>query len=228
MKWLAFSQLKRYRKYYRIFSFFADKYCLPNNLIGQQILFKMGTNESKQSTKLCNTDLEFLKSNTNYDTKTIKQKYRGFQYACPSGCLTAGKFCQMYEKHFPGGNSEKYCNLVFKTFDTDQNGFIDFKEFVLASYKQETGDNEAKLKLAFDMYDMDKNGIVDLQEMANCVEAIYDMVGNKSRRPQESSEERAKHIFGRMDKNGDGGLSRQEFIEGCLKDEELSKILVPK
>ena len=133
-----------------------------------------------------------------------------------------------YEKHFPGGNAEKYCSLVFKTFDTDQNGYIDFKEFLLAIYKQETGDNVEKLRLAFDMYDVDKNGVIDLEEMRNCIQAIYDMLGANIRQPEESTEERASKIFSRMDQDQDGGLTLEEFLEGCLKDEELSKILVPQ
>ena len=188
----------------------------------------MGSNKSKQKSKLSNTDLQFLMENTNYDEKYIKQKYRGFRQVCPSGCLTSGKFYHMYEKHFPGGNAEKYCNLVFQIFDVDQNGYIDFKEFLLATYKQETGNNEVKLKLAFEMYDVDKNGVVDLEEMINCIQAIYDMLGDNARQPVVPVEDRAKKIFSQMDKDGDGGLTEKEFIEGCLQDQELSKILVPK
>ena len=122
----------------------------------------MGANKSRQKSKLSNADIAFLKTQTTYDEKTIRKKYRGFRHACPNGCLTSGKFYHMYEKHFPGGNAEKYCKLVFNTFDTDQNGFIDFKEFLVATYKQESGNSESKLKLAFEMYDVDKNGVVDL------------------------------------------------------------------
>ena len=98
----------------------------------------MGANKSKQRLKLSRTDLEFLEAQTTYDEKTIKKKYKAFRQACPNGCLTNGRFYHMYEKHFPGGNAEKYCELVFKAYDTDQNGFIDFKEFLLATHNAET------------------------------------------------------------------------------------------
>ena len=188
----------------------------------------MGANKSKQKSKLSNADISYLTTQTNYDAKTIRKKYRGFRHACPSGCLTSGKFYHMYEKHFPGGNAEKYCRLVFNTFDTDQNGYIDFKEFILATYRQEGGSSESKLKLAFEMYDADKNGVVDLEEMENCIQAIYDMLGATAKKPTESAKQRAKDIFTRMDKDQDGGLTIDEFLEGCLNDEELSKILVPQ
>ena len=38
---------------------------------------------------------------------------------------------------------------------------------------------------------------------------------------------RAKNIFSRMDENGDGHLTEEEFLRGCLQDDELSKMLAP-
>ncbi len=39
------------------------------------------------------------------------------------------------------------------------------------------------------------------------------------------SDERALNIFRMMDKNSDGILSREEFIDGCLNDEQLYQLL---
>lgn len=70
--------------------------------------------------------------------------------------------------------------------------------------------------------------VVVLQEMTKIVQAIYDMLGNSSSsRPPDTAEERAKSIFARMDENGDGKLTEEEFLKGCLQDEELSKMLSP-
>ena len=58
--------------------------------------------------------------------------------------------------------------------------------------------------------------------------AIYDMLGAcSSNRPADSAEERAKNIFAKMDENNDGQLTQDEFLKGCLQDEELSKMLAP-
>lgn len=59
-------------------------------------------------------------------------------------------------------------------------------------------------------------------------QAIYDMLGaSSSNRPADSAEERAKNIFAKMDENNDGQLTQEEFLKGCLQDEELSKMLAP-
>lgn len=60
------------------------------------------------------------------------------------------------------------------------------------------------------------------------VQAIYDMLGAcSSNRPADTAEERAKNIFAKMDENNDGQLTQDEFLKGCLQDEELSKMLAP-
>lgn len=60
------------------------------------------------------------------------------------------------------------------------------------------------------------------------LQAIYDMLGAcSSNKPADSAEDRAKNIFAKMDENNDGQLTQDEFLKGCLQDEELSKMLAP-
>merc|ERR1719278_470023 len=132
----------------------------------------------------------------------------------------------MYKMFFPSGNAEQFCDHVFRTFDTDKNGFIDFKEFLLAIDVTSAGTPEEKLKWAFRMYDVDGNGVIDQDEMTKIVQAIFQMIADKSTLT-ESAEERAQNIFSRMDDNGDGHLTEEEFLSGCMQDDELSKMLAP-
>ena len=107
----------------------------------------MGCIKSKQG--LTQEDLECLKAHTKYDEYTIKAWHKGFKKDCPSGHLSAAKFVDVYKTFFPGGNAEQFCSHVFRTFDADQNGFIDFKEFLLAISVTSAGTADEKLKWAF-------------------------------------------------------------------------------
>lgn len=185
----------------------------------------MGGSGSK--TKLSKSDLEFLKKHTSYDEPTIREWHRGFKQDCPDGRLTPGIFTEMYKAFFPHGNAEEFCKHVFRLFDADQNGYIDFKEFLLAINVTSSGTPEEKLKWAFKMYDVDGNGLIELHEMTKIVQAIYKMLGSKvTGRSPDTAEDRAKKIFTKMDLNGDGCLTEDEFLTGCLNDEDLSKILL--
>ena len=68
---------------------------------------------------------------------------------CPDGKLTAAAFRKIYMKCFPSENIEEFSDHVFRTFDKDKNGFIDFKEFLLAIDITSTGSPEEKLEWAF-------------------------------------------------------------------------------
>ena len=82
-------------------------------------------------------------------TNFLKEWYRGFKSDCPDGRLTPKAFMQIYSKCFPTGNANEFCDHVFRTFDTDKNGFIDFKEFLLAIDVTSSGRPEEKLNWAF-------------------------------------------------------------------------------
>ena len=107
----------------------------------------MGCIKSRQGLNRC--DIEFLMAHTCYDEKTIKQWYKNFKKDCPDGQLTKVKFLQMYKVFFPSGNAEHFCEHIFRTFDTNQNGYIDFKEFLLALDVTSAGTAKQKLEWAF-------------------------------------------------------------------------------
>ena len=186
----------------------------------------MGNYESNEY--LSDDDLEFCKRNTRYTEDEIKNWYKNFKKDCPSGILTKEKFVDVYKLFFPRGNAENFCNHVFRTFDTDKNGEINFVEFLLAINVTLSGTLQEKLKYAFKLYDVDGNGLIDQGEMNRIVLAIYELIGeNDDMTPKDTPEDRTRLIFSQMDLNGDGYLTQDEFVQGCEKDNELSSLLAP-
>lgn len=43
--------------------------------------------------------------------------------------------------------------------------------------------------------------------------------------PEDTPEKRTREIFGKMDENSDGVLTRDEFIKGCMSDQFLYQML---
>ncbi|MCP9260879.1 Calcium-binding protein NCS-1 [Dirofilaria immitis] len=167
----------------------------------------MGIKSSKP--KLSKEDLDFLKKNTSFTEEQIKEWYKGFVQDCPKGHLTKDQFIKVYKDFFPSGSAEGFCEHVFRTFDTDNSGFIDFKEFLLAINVTSSGTPEQKLEWAFRMYDIDGNGTIDEKEMIKIIEAIYEMLGPEvTKSADDSPRKRAKMIFEKMDVNNDKASSR--------------------
>ncbi len=99
--------------------------------------------------KFCRIDSRFI-----IFCQFNNQNSLGFMADCPDGKLSPTSFMQVksiyffenlkkiynkamiktiiiqiYSKCFPNGNANEFCDHVFRTFDSDKNGFIDFKVF---------------------------------------------------------------------------------------------------
>jgi neuronal calcium sensor 1 len=103
--------------------------------------------------------------------------HAGFLKDCPSGILTKEEFQKIYRQFFPFGDPTSFADYVFKVFDSDKSGTIDFKEFICALSVTSRGKMEDKLDWAFQLYDIDGDGKISYEEMLAIVEAIYKMVG---------------------------------------------------
>ena len=184
----------------------------------------MGCIKSKVKIRkgLPDADMQYLKRVTRYDEKQIQDLYDNFRQDCPNERFTQEQFIDMYQSFFPSGNVREFCEQVFRTFDTDKDGFINFKEFLFGMHVTSAETPEEKLRWAFKLYDVNGNGIIQRAEMTRIIIAIYDMLGLT-----DSATERATNIFTAIDENGDGYINEKEFIRGCLQDEELAQTLAP-
>lgn len=55
------------------------------------------------------------------------------QKDCPSGLLNRSTFLSMYTQFFPDGKARQFYEHLFRTFDADASGNIDFTEFLTVS-----------------------------------------------------------------------------------------------
>ncbi|XP_043932020.1 guanylyl cyclase-activating protein 1 [Protopterus annectens] len=155
-------------------------------------------------------------------TTEIHQWYKKFMTECPSGQLTLHEFKQFFGLKNLSPASTAYVEQMFSVFDMNKDGYIDFMEYVAALSLVLKGKVEQKLRWYFKLYDVDGNGCIDRGELLNIIKAIRAISGSKD---ATSAEDFTNMIFDKIDLNGDGELSLEEFMNGVQKDDLLLEIL---
>ncbi|XP_069007142.1 guanylyl cyclase-activating protein 1 [Embiotoca jacksoni] len=150
------------------------------------------------------------------------QWYRKFMTECPSGLLTFYEFKKFFGLSSLSETSNAYVQTMFTTFDMNDDGYIDFMEYVAALSLVLRGGVQQKLRWYFKLYDVNGSGCIDRDELLQIIKSIRAINGIPS---VMSAEDFANMVFDKIDINGDGELSYEEFIDGVQNDEMLLKML---
>ncbi|XP_034047476.1 calsenilin-like isoform X2 [Thalassophryne amazonica] len=167
--------------------------------------------------------LEQLQAQTQFTRKELQSLYRGFKNECPSGLVDEETFKTIYSQFFPQGDATTYAHFLFNAFDMDRSGSIRFEDFVLGLSVLLRGSVTEKLRWAFNLYDINKDGHITKEEMLAIMTSIYDMMGRYTLPSvrDDSPFEHVEKFFQKMDRNRDGVVTIDEFIETCQKDENI-------
>ncbi|XP_010165810.1 guanylyl cyclase-activating protein 1-like, partial [Antrostomus carolinensis] len=99
----------------------------------------------------------------------IHHWYKKFMTECPSGQLTEHEFKQFFGLRGLDPEANEYIEQMFRTFDMNKDGYIDFMEYVAALSLVLRGKMEQKLRWYFKLYDVDGNGCIDRHELLNII-----------------------------------------------------------
>jgi len=177
----------------------------------------------KGNSKIPPSELRDLLTRTHFTEAELKEWYTGFKRDCPDGMLSLEQFTNIYSEFYGTSEAKRFAEHLFRTFDVNQDGRIDFREFICSLSITTRGTFEEKLRWAFDVYDVDRNGVISQNEVLTIVKSINKMMGNIN--DKNASEQRLMSIFWTFDKNQDQMLSLEEFIDGAKRDPTFVKML---
>ncbi len=123
-------------------------------------LVQFGNMGNSKSGALSKEILDDLKLNTKYTEEELCAWYATFLKECPTGRITKEQFEGIYASFFPDADPSAYARHVFRSFDTNADGTLDFKEYIVALHLTSSGKTLHKLEWAFALYDVDGNGTI--------------------------------------------------------------------
>ena len=175
----------------------------------------MGSENSKKADN--DEDLSDLVTDK-YSVDEVQKWYADFIEAHPQKFITAEEFVETYHRHFPNGKATSFAQNLFRLFDLDNDGRINFRELALVVGSINGGVREDKLNWMFTLFDIDRDGFIRKHEMKTILKSLVSL-GMKSKQSANSLdvdstvEERVEEIYRQLDRNFDGLLSRQEFMQ---------------
>jgi len=119
------------------------------------------------------------------------------------GKLSLEEVREGYLEHYGKVMSDEEVQAMFAQVDTDNSGFIDYSEFVVAAMNERQLTSNDKLQAAFKMFDKDGSGVITGDEIKEVL--CFGNTNSMSTSPVDA-------ILKQVDENGDGEISFEEFV----------------
>ena len=172
-------------------------------------------------------DVETLAKTSDLDPAQVRAAFDAFLAENPNGKMKPKAFREMMTKALPKADAKKMEKHVFRMFDSDRDGFIDFAEFMLIFHIMSDGDMEEVLGKIFRVFDVDGDGTISKKEMDKVVKDMFGLLKTDASHIGDQASF-VKDIFSEMDKDNDGKITESEFIRACMEQQEMSKLLAIK
>uniref|UniRef100_A0A2K6GEN6 Potassium voltage-gated channel interacting protein 2 n=1 Tax=Propithecus coquereli TaxID=379532 RepID=A0A2K6GEN6_PROCO len=123
--------------------------------------------------------------------------------------------------------TRKELQVLYRGFKNEcPSGIVseeNFKQIYSQFFPQ--GDSSTYAAFLFNAFDTNHDGSVSFEEMLDIMKSIYDMMGKYTYPAlrEEAPREHVENFFQKMDRNKDGVVTIEEFIESCQKDENIMR-----
>jgi len=172
-------------------------------------------------------DVADLSKSSGMDEVQVRDAFNAFVEEHPNGKMKPKDFREMMGKALPKKDASKMEKHVFRIYDSNNDGVIDFVEFMVIFHVMSDGTPEQVLGKIFRLFDYNSDGSITSKEMKRLIKDMYGLI--KADDPEVASEEMiAKSAFAEMDKDADGKVTEKEFLDACMAQEQLSTMLAIK
>merc|ERR1712179_467359 len=150
-------------------------------------------------------DVAALSKTSGLEPMQVREAFKTFVDEHPTGKMKPKDFNEM-SKAMPKKDASKMQKHVFRIYDSNNDGYIDFIEFMLIFHIMSDGTPEEVLGKIFRVFDVNSDGSITKKEMTRLVKDMYGLI--KAEDPDAQSQALiAKSAFSKMDADGDGKIT---------------------
>ena len=139
------------------------------------------------------------------DTRHLTETFRSLDVN-GDGKLSREELLNGYRKTMGSSEAEVEVERIMREVDTDDNGYVEYSEFVMATMRRERLLSREHLDAAFHLFDVDGSGAISAKELRQILGA--DVI---------STDNVWRDLVQQVDVNGDGEIDLKEFKEMMLR-----------
>merc|ERR1712080_355306 len=122
----------------------------------------------------------------------------------PGGVMEPASLRAMLQESQPGADTAGLADHIWRIYDTNLDGEVDFREFMLALCVMRSGSPEDNLRQIFRLFDVNSDGKVERGEMSSVAEELGKL--------GDVEDDLVMEAFTEMDEDMDGGVTEEEFV----------------
>ena len=172
--------------------------------------------------------IDFVIEKTQATREDVQSCYDNFIKEYPDGKMDKKGFREMMKKCFPDQDIGKLENHIYRMFDANNNGKIDFREFMIVLTVISKGTPQENLEQIFRVFDANNDGTVSKKELHRIVKDLYSLLGKEDNPTKATDKFLAEAAFKEMDTDGDSKITKEEFIRACVDNEKITSMLTLK
>merc|ERR1712142_252651 len=176
---------------------------------------------------LTDDQAQALANSSGLDVVQVREHFDAFVAEHPNGKMKKKDFREMMSKALPKKDANKMEKQVFRIYDSNDDGYIDFVEFMVVFYIMSDGTPTEVLQKIFRVFDVNSDGTITKKELSRLIKDMYQLLAEENAE-KASKDMIAQSAFKEMDKDDDGKISMEEFVNACLGQEKFSKMLALK
>ena len=151
----------------------------------------------------------------------IAEKHKTFMKQNPTGEMSKEVF--MKSSNLSGDQKGFMAESLFRIFDEDDSGTMDFNEFMMASNCTHLSSAKDKLEWIFKVFDEDGGGSIDIDEVIKLVIGLFNMNGKEE--DKEVLLACVLDILEVIEVDSNGEITRDEFVNNAMKSGFIQNIL---
>merc|ERR1719234_176670 len=149
-------------------------------------------------------DVAVLCESSGLTEEDVREQFNAFITEHPNGKMKKKDFGEMMKKALPQrDDADKMEKHMFRVYDANDDGYVDFVEFMMIFYIMSDGSPEEVLAKIFRVFDVNSDGTISEKELKRLIKDMFMMI--KEENPEEASKEFiTSSTFAEMDEDQNG------------------------